>query len=86
MHNKERSIGLIDEAEPEQLIEKIEIEGTPFNIIKINNEYFGTFGKYRITEVNEQEETVRKQLIEYSWNNIVKIMTLVVDMLNPKTE
>ena len=41
--------------DPEELIKRIDVENTPFVIINIENEYFGTFGQYRITEVYETE-------------------------------
>lgn len=74
----------LDGKNQNQLIEKIEVENTPFLIIHIENDYFGTFGQYRITEIYNTPEQCKKDLENITWNNLVKVMTLVVEMLNNK--
>ncbi|AXH73653.1 MAG: hypothetical protein [Microviridae sp.] len=69
----------------EELIQRDEVENTPFIIITINNESFGTFGKYRITEMYHTKQQCRAELLKMDWNNVVKIMTLVFEILTNKT-
>ena len=67
--------------DPEELIKRIDVENTPFVIINIENEYFGTFGQYRITEVYETEAQCKRAVSEITWNNIIKIITLITEMV-----
>lgn len=64
----------------ECLIERINIEDTPFTIIKTDKGSFGTLGKYRITETGTEEE-IRKELITITWNRIVQVLTLITEEL-----
>ncbi|AXH73450.1 MAG: hypothetical protein [Microviridae sp.] len=66
----------------EQLIERDEVENTPFVIITMNKESFGTFGKYRITESYHTKQQCRAELLNMNWNNVVKIMSLVHEVLS----
>lgn len=68
----------------EELIQKDEVNNTPFVIITINNESFGAFGKFRITEMFHTKQQCKTELLRMDWNNIVKIMTLVVELMNTK--
>lgn len=68
----------------EELIERDDVENTPFQIITINKESFGVFGKYRITEPYHTKQQCKVELLNMNWNNVVKIMTLVVETMNSK--
>lgn len=69
-------------SETKQLIEREQVEETPFNVITINGVSFGTFGQYRITEEYNTKKQCEHELKRITWNNIIKIMTLVHEMLN----
>jgi len=71
----------LDSTGNEELIERDEVENTPFVIITINNESFGTFGKYRITETYHTKEQCRVELLKVDWNRIIQITTLINEML-----
>lgn len=77
--DKQQSNG---EDHSEELIERDEVENTPFVMITINNETFGTFGKYRITETYHTKQQCKVELLAMNWNRVIQIMTLVFDMLN----
>lgn len=68
----------------EQLIERDEVENTPFTIITMNGESFGTFGKYKITENYHTKQQCRVELLKVDWNRIVQITTLINVILNEK--
>ncbi|AXH75612.1 MAG: hypothetical protein [Microviridae sp.] len=69
----------------EELIQRQEVEGTPFTMITINKKTFGTFGKYRITEEYHTKQQCEVELKTVNWNRLVQIMTLVNEMLNTNT-
>ncbi|AXH71922.1 MAG: hypothetical protein [Microviridae sp.] len=66
----------------EELIQRDEVENTPFIMITINNETFGTFGKYRITEMYHTKQQCKVELMRIDWNRLVQITSLIVEMLN----
>ncbi|AXH76860.1 MAG: hypothetical protein [Microviridae sp.] len=68
----------------EELVQREEIENTPFVMITINNESFGTFGKYRITEMYHTKAQCKIELKSITWNRIIQIMSLLNEMLNEK--
>lgn len=69
----------------EELIKRKEMENSPFWIITVNNKSFGTLGQYKITEDYNTPEQVESTLKELTWNNIVKIMTIIHEILTSKT-
>lgn len=70
----------------EELIQRDEVENTPFIMITINNETFGTFGKYRITEMYHTKAQCKVELLKMDWNRVIQIMTLIVDMMRENTK
>jgi len=65
-----------------ELIERYRVPNTPFDMITINSETFGTFGKFRITEIYQSKEECLKILEKVDWNRLVQIMTLVFELMN----
>lgn len=65
----------------EELIQRQEVNNTPFMIITINNESFGTFGKYRITEMYHTKAQCEAELKRIDWNRIIQIIALTTEML-----
>lgn len=71
-----------NDTEPkEELIQKKEIENTPFTIVTTDGKSFGTLGMYKITEDRETPEDVEKELTEISWNRITQIVLLLNKIL-----
>lgn len=84
--------GIDDPREEEGTIIREDVEDSPFTLISIDGgkEFFGTMGKYRITDPGSKEELL-KDLKEFNWNRIVQVMLLLLEstgnMINyPKTE
>ncbi|AXH74334.1 MAG: hypothetical protein [Microviridae sp.] len=81
---KLNSTGLNEQGE--EMIQRDKIENTPFVMITINNKTFGTFGKYRITEMYHTKQQCKIDLLRMDWNRVIQIMTLVNEMMkNQKT-
>lgn len=68
----------------EELIKREDVENTPFQVITIGKDSFGTFGKYKITEDYENPLQVHAELKKMDWNRVIQIMVLVIDMLRTK--
>ncbi len=64
-----------------ELVERIEVENTPFTIVKIDGEYFGTMGEYRLTEKFNTLEECEEAVSKFSWNRVIQVMMLLVDKL-----
>lgn len=61
-----------------QLVEQIKIEGEPFTILKWDDKYYLTLGKYRLTEALETEEQAREEVHNVSWFRILQVLHIVV--------
>ncbi|AXH74418.1 MAG: hypothetical protein [Microviridae sp.] len=84
--DKQNSPGATDEQPGEELIQRDEVENTPFQVITINKESFGVFGQYRITEMYHTKQQCMAELRRMDWNRIVQICTLINEMLNKNTK
>ena len=69
------------ETPKEELIERIEIEGSPFTLVKIDREIFIGMGQYRLTEVfNIDEKSVEELVAEtekISWNRLIQVIMIL---------
>lgn len=63
------------------LIERYEIEGTPFTLIKQEGKYFLTMGNYKITTPTDTEEETLKKLVTEQYNIILDMTTIVFDTI-----
>lgn len=61
----------------EELISRKDLDGTPFTIITVEDEYFGVMGKYRITEKYKSFELAKAEAMRLDWNNVIKIISLI---------
>ncbi|AXH75608.1 MAG: hypothetical protein [Microviridae sp.] len=69
----------------DELIQRDEVENTPFVMITIKGETFGTFGKYRITEPYHTKQQCKVELQRVDWNRIVQVCTLINEMMKNQT-
>ncbi|AXH75301.1 MAG: hypothetical protein [Microviridae sp.] len=83
---KETQTMAIEEApkDNEQLIQREDVDGTPFIMITIKDETFGTLGNYKITESYYNKKQCENELRKMDWNNVVKVMTVVHEILTKK--
>lgn len=72
----------IDESKNTELIEKCNIEGTPFECISTEEGHFGVYGSYRITEISGEKEEVISKLSEPKWDTMINVMCAIVDATN----
>lgn len=62
-----------------QLIKRFEVKDSPFVIVKIEKEYFGTMGKYRITESHKNKVDVEIELEKITWNRLIQVVLLLIE-------
>lgn len=67
-----------------ELTERVEIEETPFTAIRMDNIWFLTLGKYRISEPMETLEEIKKDAFRADWFRIMTIMGVVIEEYNKK--
>ena len=63
-----------------QLVEREQLKDTPFEIITIEGESFGTMGQYRLTEKYKDRKEVKKELEKITWNRIIQIIMLLDEL------
>lgn len=68
----------------EKLIERVEIEETPFTAIKNNEEWFLTMGKYRLTQGMQTLEEVKDNATNTDWFRIMQIIGIMIEEYNEK--
>ena len=62
----------------EELIKRTDIPDTPFTVISIEGlSFFGTMGKYRITENYKTFDECKNDLEKITWNRIAQICILI---------
>lgn len=69
--------------ETEELIKIIPIEGTPFSIVKIEEEMFGAISNAQVTEkvkYNKKNlKKIKEELTEISWNRITQLVSIMIN-------
>lgn len=71
------------------LIERENIEDSPFTVISIEGYHFGVMGDYRITEKSNSKKEIIKELSKITWNRIIQIVMILDEVkgkLNLKQE
>ena len=69
-----------------ELVKRHEIEGTPFTIVEAEGGFWGTMGRYRLTEKLVTREAVEAEIMPHTWNNLTRMMVLVNDSMNNKNK
>ena len=60
-----------------ELLEKEEVEGTPFTIVKNEGLWYILLRKYRLTEGYERKEEALKEGNTINWNKILQVCIIV---------
>ena len=63
-------------------IDREVLENTPFTVVKLNEEYFGAIGKYRITKMYKTREEVEAKLQPNDWETLLNVVIAVNEMYN----
>lgn len=66
------------ESNSKELIEKRQIPETPFTAIRIEDKWFLTLGKYRLTNPVDSYEAIEADAQNTSWDRLLQIMKIVV--------
>lgn len=61
-----------------ELVEKIEIEDTPFTAIRIEDVWFLTMGKYRLSEPMQTKKEVLEDAQRADWWRIMAIINIMI--------
>ena len=67
--------------ENQELVKRHEIKDTPFTIVEIEGEYFGTMGQYRLTEKFTTYEEAHDTITANTWNNITNLILTLHQIL-----
>jgi len=65
-----------------ELVKRLDVKDSPFQVIETKGEFFGAMANYRLTEVYETEAECREALEEFTWNRVVQVMMLLNEKLN----
>jgi hypothetical protein len=63
-----------------ELIERVDVKGTPFTVISTDEKHFGVMGGFRITENMESVGEVEDELKCITWNRIVQVMMILNEL------
>jgi hypothetical protein len=69
-----------------QLIEREKIEGTPFTLIKQNEQYFLVMGDHRLTEPTKNRETTMIKLENEKWLLMTQVVICILESMNKQAE
>lgn len=62
----------------EELVERIPIAETPFTAIRIENKWFLTMGKYRLTDPVDSFELIQIEAENTTWDRILQVVKIVL--------
>lgn len=62
-----------------QIINRKEVENTPFVIVTTDQGSIAVMGSYRLTEWKKTEEEAENEIIAITWNNIIKVMSCIAN-------
>lgn len=61
-----------------EMVEKIQVPETPFTMVRFEDKWFLTMGKYRLTEPADTKEEIEAQIENTSWNRIIQIILIII--------
>lgn len=63
----------------EQLMEMEKVPNTPFTIVKYNDHWFLTMGKYRLSEPQTDKQTVIESAYDTTWDRLLQVIKIMID-------
>jgi hypothetical protein len=63
-----------------ELIKRISIKNSPFEVITTEGKSFGVMGNYRLTEPSKDAKIVKKELEKITWNRIIQVMMILEEV------
>jgi hypothetical protein len=64
----------------EEIIKKTEVKDSPFNIIEVDGEFFGSMGQYRVTETYDSHQKCKKELEKITWNRLIQVIMILGEL------
>ena len=71
-----------DYSNNEELIKRLSIKDSPFEVITKDGESFGVMGNYRLTEPGKDAETIKEELEKITWNRIIQVVMILDEIKN----
>lgn len=65
--------------EPTELVEKLKIQDTPFTAVRLDDKWFLTMGKYRLTEPMKTFDEVNEDAHRADWTRVMQIIQIMID-------
>lgn len=67
------------QSNPRELLEQIPIEDTPFIALRIDDKWYLTLGKYRLTKELPTLEAVQEETKNTTWMRIMQIIQIMIN-------
>jgi hypothetical protein len=67
----------------EELIKRVQIKDSPFEVITQDGYSFGVMGNYRLTEKSNDAKEIAKELKKITWNRVIQIV-MILDEVKSK--
>lgn len=67
-----------NESNSNKLVEQFPVSGTPFTIVKVDEHWFLTIGKYRLTNQLGSREEAEAEVHDASWTRMMVIMKIMI--------
>jgi hypothetical protein len=67
----------------EELIKRVQVKDSPFEVITQDGYSFGVMGNYRLTEKSNNAKEVAKELKKITWNRVIQIV-MILDEVKSK--
>ena len=71
-----------DYSNNEELIKRLNIKDSPFEVITKDGESFGVMGNYRLTEPGKNAETIKQELENITWNRVIQVVMILDEIKN----
>lgn len=62
-----------------ELLQQEQIEGTPFTAVRLDDKWFLTMGKYRLSEPTKTFEEVLEEAKDASWFRIMQLIQIMIE-------
>jgi hypothetical protein len=69
-----------DYSENEELIQRLSVENSPFEVITTKGESFGVMGNYRLTEPGKDAEAIKQDLEKITWNRVIQVVMILEEL------
>lgn len=78
-----------DYSNNEELIKRISVKDSPFEVITKDGKSFGVMGNYRLTEPSNDPKLIEAELEKITWNRVIQIIMIldeIKEKINNKTK